>query len=101
MGAALAATTRGGPPSSRIATCLTPPWVTSWSRPSALATTTAGPGRPWTAGHHHAPWPLGAGRHHGELLEAHVDGLALGDVDEEVTTTRASAPARSAAAAAT
>ena len=30
-----------------------------------------------------------------------MDGLALGDVDEEVTTTRTSAPARSAAAAAT
>ena len=35
---------------------------------------------------------LGAGHHHGELLEAHVGWLPLGDVDDEVTTTRASAP---------
>ena len=66
-----------GPPSSRIATCPKPPWATSWSQ------------------------ALGAGHHHGELLEAHVGWLPLGDVDDEVTTTRASAPARSAAAATT
>ena len=44
---------RGGPPSSRIATCPKPPWATSWPRPSALATTTASSWRPTWAG---SPW---------------------------------------------
>ena len=46
---------------------------------------------------------VGGAGHHLQVLGpqrgGQLDGLALVDVDDEVTTTRASAPARSAAAA--
>ena len=115
---------RGRPPASRIAIrrasplgeVALAPWALG-AAPSRIATcgaalalglaplgAWAAPGRIATCGAALAPldaWSWTAlATTHGELLEAHVDGLALGD-DDEVTTTRASAPARSAAAATT